>query len=82
MNKILHILKTVLVMLSLSIMLFACATQKIIYIKVPEWKLTTGLLPQRMVLEDGTIIIHEPRILNEMIADGNGEISQNCLQSA
>lgn len=73
MSRNIKLLKTIIALLSLSTLLFACESQRVIYKEVPEWKLKTGLIQERIVLEDGTIIIHKPRSISEMVGNGEGK---------
>jgi hypothetical protein len=49
-------------------LLSACETQTVIYKDVPEYQLRQGIVPERVVLEDGTILIHRPRQLRGVVA--------------
>lgn len=75
MSRNMHVFNTVAVLFSLSTILFACTTQRVIYKEVPEWKLKTGLIPERIVLDDGTIIINKPRRLGKMAVGEDGEVA-------
>lgn len=57
--------------IGIALLLTACETQTVIYKDVPEYQLRQGIVPERVVLEDGTILIHRPRQLRGVVTPAN-----------